>query len=49
MDTTGSLVLETIGLAKQHRGVTALASLDLRVDSIFRFLGPNGASGARSG
>jgi ABC-2 type transport system ATP-binding protein len=45
MDTNDSLAIETSGLEKQYRGVTALASLDLRVPSasIFGFLGPNGA------
>lgn len=38
-------VIETRGLAKGYKGVTALAGLDLNVPehSIFGFLGPNGA------
>jgi ABC-2 type transport system ATP-binding protein len=38
-------VIETFGLTKKYRGVTAVSDLNLRVDAgqIFGFLGPNGA------
>src|SRR5512137_953694 len=42
---TTDLVIETHGLGKTYKDVTALKSLDLTVrkNSIFGFLGPNGA------
>ncbi len=45
MNTSHDLVIETQGLTKTYKGVTALQGLDLQVPrhSIFGFLGPNGA------
>jgi ABC-2 type transport system ATP-binding protein len=45
METNKTLVIETHGLSKAYKNVTALKSLDLKVaqHSIFGFLGPNGA------
>ena len=39
------MVIETVGLSKQYKGVNALQGLNLKVarNSIFGFLGPNGA------
>jgi ABC-2 type transport system ATP-binding protein len=41
----GQIVIQTEGLSKQYKGVTALQGLNLQVaqHSIFGFLGPNGA------
>jgi ABC-2 type transport system ATP-binding protein len=45
MQGTNHWVIQTQGLGKRYRNVTALKSLDLKVakNSIFGFLGPNGA------
>lgn len=45
MEGNKSLVIETHGLSKTYKNVSALKSLDLKVPqhSIFGFLGPNGA------
>jgi ABC-2 type transport system ATP-binding protein len=45
MKTKNDQVIETHGLSKTYKNVTALKSLDLKVaqHSIFGFLGPNGA------
>lgn len=45
MKDNNDLVIETHGLSKTFKNVTALQSLDLKVarHSIFGFLGPNGA------
>jgi ABC-2 type transport system ATP-binding protein len=45
MKNNDGLVIETHGLSKGYKNVTALKSLDLKVaqHSIFGFLGPNGA------
>jgi ABC-2 type transport system ATP-binding protein len=45
MTQAQTLVIQTEGLAKAYKGVTALKSLNLAVarNSIFGFLGPNGA------
>jgi ABC-2 type transport system ATP-binding protein len=45
METNGTPVIETRGLAKTYKGVQALQTLDLQVqqNSICGFLGPNGA------
>lgn len=41
----GHMVINTVGLSKQYKGVNALQGLNLQVaeNSIFGFLGPNGA------
>ncbi len=45
MVSADTLIIDTHGLSKTYKGVTALKSLDLQVPkhSIFGFLGPNGA------
>ena len=45
MDTTDTNVIDTRGLGKTYKGVSALQDLSLTVPrySIFGFLGPNGA------
>jgi ABC-2 type transport system ATP-binding protein len=45
MNNTTDLVIETHGLSKRYKNVSALKALELRVPqhSIFGFLGPNGA------
>jgi len=45
MNNSSEWVIDTQGLSKTYKGVTALKSLDLKVpkNSIFGFLGPNGA------